>query len=128
MRIHIFFHRSKRLSFNKVIDLGCGRGRHSLLFAKNGYDVTAVNLSKYAIKELVKKAKKDRLNIECKVIDMLKLSFKDNYYDCLFTYHVISHSVSKEVKTIISEISRIVKYKGEVFVTFGNIEILSMIN
>lgn len=30
----------------KVLDLACGTGRHSILFAEKGYDVTSVDLSK----------------------------------------------------------------------------------
>jgi 2-polyprenyl-3-methyl-5-hydroxy-6-metoxy-1,4-benzoquinol methylase len=28
-----------------ILDLGCGLGRHSILFAKNGFDVSAMDLS-----------------------------------------------------------------------------------
>ena len=34
----------------KVLDLACGAGRHSILFAKMGFDVTAVDLSENLLK------------------------------------------------------------------------------
>jgi SAM-dependent methyltransferase len=43
----------------KVLDLACGNGRHSLLIARKGYNVTGIDLSKY----LISKAK-EKLNGE----------------------------------------------------------------
>lgn len=42
--------------YTDVLDMGCGRGRHALLLAKNGYRVTGVDLSPRAIEIAGKKA------------------------------------------------------------------------
>ncbi|HKK45969.1 MAG TPA: class I SAM-dependent methyltransferase [Balneolaceae bacterium] len=34
---------------SKILDLGCGRGRHSINLSKKGYDVTGIDLSEEAI-------------------------------------------------------------------------------
>ena len=39
-----------------VLDLGCGLGRHSILFASHGLKVTAFDSSEYAVDELRKRA------------------------------------------------------------------------
>lgn len=46
-----------------VLDMACGTGRHSLLFAKKGLNVTAVDLSKSMISVAMDKAKAENLNI-----------------------------------------------------------------
>jgi len=39
----------KREGRKSILDLGCGLGRHSVLFAKYGFKVTAVDISEEAL-------------------------------------------------------------------------------
>lgn len=39
----------------RILDLGCGRGRHTIEFAKRGFDATGVDLSSFLINEGKKK-------------------------------------------------------------------------
>jgi SAM-dependent methyltransferase len=49
--------------------------------------------------------------------DMLNLPYDDNSFDCVFSYHVISHTDTAGAKRIISEIHRVLKPGGEVYLT-----------
>ncbi|MCL2518190.1 MAG: class I SAM-dependent methyltransferase [Oscillospiraceae bacterium] len=49
---------------------------------------------------------------------MLSLDFPDDYFDCVFAYHVINHTDSTGIKKTISEIERVLKPNGEVFLSF----------
>jgi 2-polyprenyl-3-methyl-5-hydroxy-6-metoxy-1,4-benzoquinol methylase len=54
-----------------ILDLGCGRGRHSLELARRGYRVTGIDLSENAIEKAQKKAAGQKLaNIDFMVRDM----------------------------------------------------------
>lgn len=56
---------------SKILDLACGRGRHSINLAKKGYNVTGIDLSEQAIKTAKVKAKKQHLeNVQFYVHDM----------------------------------------------------------
>ena len=46
---------------------------------------------------------------------MLDLSYKNNYFDCIFMYYVISHSETKGMIKILKEIDRVLKPNGEIF-------------
>ena len=79
----------KKAGKRSVLDLGCGLGRHSLLFARNGFKVTAVDISSYGVEFLRGQEKAEGLNIRSLVSDMVSLPFRDNSFDCIFSYLVI---------------------------------------
>lgn len=58
-------------STSKILDLGCGRGRHSINLYNKGYNVTGIDLSEQAIKKAREKARKQGLeDLTFKVRDM----------------------------------------------------------
>lgn len=112
--------RWQKQDFKNFLDLGCGLGRHSILFAKNGFEVEAFDLSKSGIEDLKETIKKQKLPIRLTVGDMLSLPYKDNSFDCLLAYHVIYHTDELGIKRIISEIKRVLKPNGEFFLDFNS--------
>src|ERR1035437_1363723 len=48
----------------KVMDLACGPGRHSILFARKGFNVTGVDLSDNLLRVAELAAKKEKLDIK----------------------------------------------------------------
>ena len=80
------------MKFKRLLDLGCGRGRHAIFFANSGFDVSAMDLSFDCVKELSEFAEKENLSIQCDVAEMTSLPYQDDSFDCLIAYHVISHS------------------------------------
>ncbi len=65
-----------------MLDIACGRGRHSLQLASKGFNVTGIDLSTDSIKE----AKKyESENLEFFVHDM-RLPFWINYFDYAFNF------------------------------------------
>lgn len=56
---------------SKILDLGCGRGRHSINLARKGYNVTGIDLSEQAIETAKEKAKNEGLmGLKFEVRDM----------------------------------------------------------
>jgi ubiquinone/menaquinone biosynthesis C-methylase UbiE len=105
----------QELGFKKILDLGAGLGRHSIFFAKQGFNVSAIDLSDYGMNYLKQWAEKENLNIDIKLGDMISLPYSDNSFDCVFANHVISHTDTKGAKQVINEISRVLKQGGEVY-------------
>ena len=100
------------------MDLGTGLGRHAIYFSKQGFNVSAVDISDYAIDYLKKWTTRENVTINAKVGDMLCLPYLDQSFDCIFAYHVISHTDSVGIKKIIAEIERVLRPNGEVYLTF----------
>lgn len=101
-----------------LLDLGTGLGRHAVYFSKQGFNVSAMDISEYAIDYLRNWAIKENLMINAEVGDMLCLPYPDQSFDCIFAYHVISHTDSIGLKKIITELERVLKPDGEVYLSF----------
>lgn len=70
----------KELSFNKgsrILDIGCGTGRHTIELAMRGYKVTGVDLSKSQLYRAKEKANDAKVKIEFIQKDARELEFND---------------------------------------------------
>lgn len=112
----------KESGYRNLLDLGTGLGRHAVYFSKQGFNVSALDISDYAIQYLSNWADKENLLINAVVGDMLSLPYSNSSFDCIFAYHVISHTDSIGINKIISEITRVLKPCGEVYLTFSSKE------
>jgi YD repeat-containing protein len=63
----------------KIIDIGCGTGRHSIELTKRGYLVTGIDLSETQLKKAREKAKSENLKIEFLKHDARNLPFENQF-------------------------------------------------
>ncbi len=63
----------------KVLDVGCGPGRHSLELSRRGYEVTGVDLSPEFINLAVESADDGSLSIDFGVLDVRDLAFEEEF-------------------------------------------------
>lgn len=106
----------------EFLDLGCGLGRHSVLFGKNGFHVRCFDISEEAIARTKVWAENEGLVFDYKTGDMLMLPYMDESVDCVMCRNVISHTDTKGVKQAISEVKRVLKKRGECYLTLGSKE------
>ena len=99
------------------LDLGCGLGRHSILFGKNHFNVFAFDISEEAIDRTKEWAEEEKLDFDYQVGDMLSLPFKDSSMDCILCRNVINHTDTNGVKKVISELYRVLRNNGECYLT-----------
>ena len=104
----------------EFLDLGTGLGRHAIFFARQGFKTSAIDLSEESIKRAGEWAAAENLTIDFTTGDMLKLPYADASFDCIVCRNVIGHQDTKGVMQAFSEIHRILKPDGEVFITVGS--------
>jgi len=72
----------KEINFNKslkILDLGCGTGRHSIELAKRGYNLTGVDLSVSQLDRAKQKAMEQNVNINFIQADARELNFTNEF-------------------------------------------------
>lgn len=72
----------KELGFNKslkILDVGCGTGRHSIELTKRGYSVTGIDLSESQLQRARDKAKSENLIIDFQQQDARNLTFNHEF-------------------------------------------------
>jgi SAM-dependent methyltransferase len=79
--------------------------------------MSSVDLSNVAVNGLMSVQGK-KLSIKAVLDNTMNLLFENNTFDCLLTYHVISHIDSKGIIRVISEIKLVLKSGGEFYFTF----------
>jgi 2-polyprenyl-3-methyl-5-hydroxy-6-metoxy-1,4-benzoquinol methylase len=63
----------------KIIDIGCGTGRHSIELAKRGYSLTGIDLSESLLQRARQKAQEAQLQIEFLKHDARALPFESQF-------------------------------------------------
>src|SRR5467141_2187026 len=107
----------KREGAKKVLDLGCGAGRHSILLGKTGLQVVALDVSETALKTLEGRLKSASIdNITLVKHEMRELPFVDNYFDGVVCTNVLHHGRLLEIKRAIREVHRVMRRGSSAFV------------
>jgi ubiquinone/menaquinone biosynthesis C-methylase UbiE len=103
--------------FQRVLDLGCGTGRHSLFLAKQGFDVYATDMSPTAVKIAGEKAAALELkNVHFQQHDMRDIPFKNNFFDAVICTWTLHHGTLAQIQRTVDEVHRVLT-PGGIFAT-----------
>ncbi len=90
----------------RVLDIGCGLGRHTVYLAGRGFEVTATDNAPAALaacRENLGKAGVDATLIEA---EMTEMAFPDEHFDGVVASHAIHHTDGKTLARIIESITQ----------------------
>lgn len=81
----------------RLLDIGCGEGRNAVFFARNGYEVTAFDLSPKGVEKTKELADKAGVTIDVFEADLLRFRVQESF-DIIFSTGVF-HYIPPELRT-----------------------------
>ena len=97
----------------RVLDLGAGGGRHTLLMAGKGFHVVALDVSETALEGVDKRVQETGLqNVILVKHEMSSLPFVDGYFDGVVSTNVMHHGMARDVDAALGEARRVMKKGG----------------
>lgn len=113
--IALFFkeHRVKR-----ILDVGCGTGRHLVYLSKLGFQMDGIDSSTHAL--ALSKKWLDEESIVANIQEHLMerpFPYSNGIFDALISIQVIHHNLFKDILFTVSEITRVLKPNGFIFIT-----------
>jgi ubiquinone/menaquinone biosynthesis C-methylase UbiE len=108
----------KRRKAKRVLDLGCGAGRHIIHLATQGFEMYGADISETGLKLTKKRLKSRKLKAEILKCDMKSMPYADFSFNAVVCVKTIYHQRLKEIQKTISEVHRVLKEKGLFLVDF----------
>ena len=96
----------------EILDGGCGSGTNSIWLGKQGYAVTGVDFSDFALGKAREHARSAGLDdrIDFRLGDLTRLEFEDARFDAVFCIGVLMHS--PDLEKALAELARVVRPGG----------------
>lgn len=105
--VNLFKHERVR----RVLDLGCGTGRHTAYLLEEGFQIYGCDSSEAALG--IAMATLPAVDFE--TCNMTSLPYEAGFFDAVICNHVIQHGTIAEIKVAITEIHRILRKGGILF-------------
>ncbi|OPX59460.1 MAG: hypothetical protein A4E30_01261 [Methanomassiliicoccales archaeon PtaB.Bin215] len=100
----------------KVLELGCGQGRDTCLFAKEGFQVTALDYSESGICQMRQKAKEMCMDgkVECVCQDLRAgIPLPDGSVDAVYSHMLFTMELwEREIQFLLDECRRVLRPGG----------------
>lgn len=103
---------AKLTSKDKILDLACGHGRHSIELAKRGFNVTGLDYSEFFLKKA--RADAEKLGVETTFVhgDMRKLPFDEEFDVILTLFTTFGYFDDETNQKVLEEINKSLKPEG----------------
>ena len=102
----------------KVLDLGCGVGRHLLYLSRQGFEMHGLDISSAGVERCRKELARHQLRATVQVADMLSIPYPDQCFDWVLSVQVIYHTTASTLRQAIQHVRAKLRPGGFFFVTF----------
>jgi len=111
--LHEVFQQNK---IDKILDLGCGDGRHLYYFSRLGYRVYGLDNARTGLCLAHERLAKEGLYTELVCADMTAIPWPEEFFDAVIGIQVIYHNPIEGIRRTIREIYRVLKPAGSFYV------------
>lgn len=112
----------------KILDIGCGTGRHSIEFARRGYEVTGIDVAETYLKQAIERAEKCNLNIEFRLERGSEIKEQNTYDFAIAYYHTLGFMEEEELNTHLFNICKSIKKGGKFLLRSAGPKIIPNMN
>ena len=107
----------RRRKVKRIFDLGCGAGRHMMYFAKKGFFVVGQDISTMGLALAQQWFEQEKISNYLLVNhDVTELPYPDGSFDAVISTSAIHHNKLKQINKALSEVYRVMKKGGLLFV------------
>jgi len=111
--------------FPKILDLGCGRGRHSITLAEMGYTVKGIDLSPEAIKKATAIAEKKNLENATFEVEDMRNPLPETFDAVVNLFTTFGYFLDdSENISVLKNVNSMLKTEGIYFMDYFNAEII----
>jgi SAM-dependent methyltransferase len=100
----------------RVLDAGCGAGRHLLPLAAAGFQVVGVDREWGVLRELSLRLRRTPAAAWLALGDLKGLPLKEGSFDAVLSVNVINHGYARDVAAYCRELDRLLKPEGLLFI------------
>lgn len=97
----------------RILDLGCGSGRHVIALAKEGFEVFGIDTSERAIQMTQQWLDDENLQADLRTGDIFTtLPYPDDHFDGVISIKAMHHGLLAQIQQLIEELKRVLKSGG----------------
>lgn len=119
-----FIEKLRGIAAIKILDLGCGSGRHLIALAEKGYDVEGVDFSPVAVRVANEWLESRDLPGKAVIADLHEKlqAYKNNEFDAIIAINSLNYQSSDSFLKSIKEVNRLLKTGGLVLIVLPSKE------
>jgi len=100
----------------KILDIGCGTGTHSILFAKKGFQVSGIDISQAMITHAKVNAEREGVKVNFFVEDMRNFNLREKFDACLYLHSFYYLTENSDIERALNSLIRHLKFNGIVVI------------
>ena len=104
--------RFKTEGLERALDLGFGLGRHSILLAKEGFEVYGIDTSPAGLQLALQWAEREEVTLDLALGDMSQLPYTSDLFDLILAWAVIYHGTVEYIRRTVAEMERCLRPGG----------------